>query len=104
VDITDPPPQKRGRGSTSKWKEIVSTLKTQYPGQFGLVGSYSNGVATQIRQGKYSAFLPEDADFLTSSRIDYMQRHWEITTRRKGQSSDIYIKWLGSDCTCWYCT
>ena len=103
MDITDPPPPKRGRGSTSKWKEITHRLKTEYPGQFALVGSYSNGVATQIRQGKYSAFLPEDVD-LTNSRTDYMQRHWEITTRRKGQSSDIYIKWIGEGCTCWYCT
>jgi len=103
VDITDPPPPKRGRGSTSKWKEITRILKTKYPGQFALVGSYSNGVATQIRQGKYAAFVPDGME-LTASRIDYMQRHWEITTRRKGQSSDIYIKWIGGDCTCGYCT
>ena len=25
MDITDPPPPKRGRGSTSKWKEITNT-------------------------------------------------------------------------------
>lgn len=104
MEIEQPPPIKRGRGATSRWKEIVNTLKTEYPGQFAKVGSYSNGVATQIRQGKYSAFLPDDAEFLNASRIDYMQRHWEITTRRKGQASDIYVKWIGGDCTCWYCT
>jgi hypothetical protein len=105
VDITDPPPQKRGRGSTSKWKEIVHTLKTEYPGQFAKVGSYSNGVATQIRQGKYAAFVPENYDLLEllAERKHYIDTHWEITTRRKGQASDIYIKWLGKDCSCRYC-
>ena len=103
MEIAQPPPIKRGRGPTSRWKEIVTTLKTQYPGQFAKVGSYSNGVATQIRQGKYAAFVPDDVE-LTTSRADYIKRHWEITTRRKGQSSDIYIKWLGQDCDCWYCT
>jgi hypothetical protein len=102
MEIVDPPPITRGRGPTSRWTEIVKTLKTQHPGEYAKVGSYSSGVATQIRNGQYSAFIPDDI-MLSASRIDYMQRHWDITTRKIGKATDIYIKWVGGNCNCRYC-
>ena len=61
-----------------------------------MVGNFSPGVATHIRRGLYKAFLGgwvgSEGDVTA-----YMQRHWEITTRKTdvGSRNDIYIRWIG---------
>lgn len=87
------PPTKAIQERSDKWKEIVWELRHNR-GNWGLVGNYSPGVATQIRRGKYKAFIAEDA--IESAEV-YMRNHWEITTRKtnNGNRNDIYIKWIG---------
>ena len=100
MEIIDPPPCNGGRQPTAHWIEVVKTLKEQYPDRYGKVGNYSNGVGTQIRQGRYPAFIPADV----SDKADYMDRHWRVTTRRTSDGrNDLYIKWIGSNCVCRYC-
>lgn len=98
MEIVDPPG--RGlRGPSVRWLTIVDTLKNKHPGEYGLVGQFSNGVATQIRKGIYPAFIPESVPRSEPLRSDYMTRHWDITTRKR----DLYIKWVGDGCTCRFC-
>lgn len=100
MEITEPPPKRGSSGSRQHWVKVVDTLRTEYPGRFGKVGNYSNGVSTQIRKGLYAAFIPQDV----TDRSGYMDRHWEVTTRRAGEGrNDVYIKWTGDGCTCRYC-
>ena len=90
VEFIDPPKDTK----KTKWNDIVSTLK-ENQGEWALVGNYSPGVAAQIRQGSYKAFLGgwvgSEGDVAA-----YMQRHWELTTRKteKGRT-DLYVRWLG---------
>lgn len=93
MKIVDPPDSRVGRGPSEKWLNIAATLKNDYPGKFGLVGKYSNGVSSQIRKGMYSAFLPPGFTTDPGSRADYMAYNWVVTSRK----GDIYIKWVGVD-------
>jgi hypothetical protein len=93
MEIVDPPESRPGRGPSDKWLNIAATLKNDYPGQFGLVGRYSNGVGGLIRKGSYPAFLPPGFTKDPGARADYMAYNWVVTSRK----GDIYIKWVGVD-------
>lgn len=94
MEFVTPPPERRGQRS-HKWREIVAALK-EHPQEWALIGNFSPGVATQIRRGKYPAFVegwegsPEQIQL-------YMNRHWEVTTRKtdSGKRNDLYLRWLG---------
>lgn len=94
MEFIDPPKEARGERS-KRWQDIVVTLK-ENKGEWALVGNFSPGVATHIRRGQYKAFLQgwvgNEGDLAA-----YMQRHWEVTTRKTdtGSRNDIYIRWLG---------
>jgi hypothetical protein len=91
MDFVTPPKEMRGERS-KRWVEIVDTLRANV-GEWGLVGNYSPGIATHIRRGSYPAFLPDD---LSIDKQVYMSQHWEITTRKNGESrQDVYVRWLG---------
>lgn len=94
MEFVDPPPEVKGQRS-ERWREIVRTLKEKQ-GQWALVGNFSPGVATHIRRGHYKAFL-EGWEGDANQLAGYMQRHWEITTRKtdEGNRNDVYIRWLG---------
>lgn len=99
MQIGEPPESKRK--PSANWIKKVNTLKTEYPGQYGLVGNYSVGVATHIRQGDYPAFLPDKP---VEDKARYVQRHWEVTTRRTPDGrNDVYVKWIGAGCECEDC-
>ena len=94
MEFVDPPLEARGERS-KRWKEIVATLK-ENKGEWAMVGNFSPGVATHIRRGLYKAFL----EGWVGSEGDvaaYMQRNWEVTTRKTetGSRNDIYIRWIG---------
>lgn len=103
MQIGNPPESKR-KPSTD-WLKKVKTLQTEYPGEYGLVGNYSVGVATHIRQGDYPAFLPESlrgAD--QDEREQYVRSHWDVTTRRTPDGrNDVYIAWIAAECKCGAC-
>jgi hypothetical protein len=100
--FSEPPEVTRKRPPTLKWTAIAESLK-ENPGKYGLVGNFSLGVGSHIRKGKYASLVPleiRDAD----ERADYMERHWNVTTRRSGiDRADIYIVWIGEDCGCESC-
>lgn len=101
MQIGDPPESKRK--PSADWVRKVNILKTQHPGEYGMVGNYSVGVATHIRNGDYPAFLP-DTPLDEEDREKYVRTHWDITTRRTPNGrNDVYIKWLGKDCSCRVC-
>ena len=92
------PPAERRRQRSPHWEEAVKELKSK-PGEWGMVGVYSPGIATHLRKGKYPSFIPEGMyadDPLAAER--YMKQHWEITTRRinEGRRNEVYIRWVGS--------
>jgi hypothetical protein len=103
MQIGNPPESKR-KPSTD-WVKRVKTLKTEYPGEYGLVGNYSVGVATHIRQGDYPAFLPESLRGTDQeAREAYVRSHWDITTRRTSDGrNDVYVAWVGKNCDCEAC-
>ena len=94
MEFIDPPKEVRGERS-KRWQEIIATLK-ENTGEWANVGNFSPGVATHIRRGQYKAFL-EGWEGDEHQVTAYMQRHWEITTRKtnEGSRNDIYIRWLG---------
>lgn len=99
MQIGDPPESKRK--PSADWVKKVKMLKDEYPGQYGLVGNYSVGVATHIRDGDYPAFLP---DTPVADKAGYVRSHWDVTTRRTPDGrNDVYIKWVGADCECEVC-
>lgn len=91
MEFTDPPAETRGERS-AHWIGVVEQLKAN-PGQWALVGNYSPGVATQIRRGKYRAFVPQDVD----APEVYMSHNWEVTTRKtdNGNRNNVFIRWVG---------
>ena len=100
MQIGNPPESKRK--PSADWIKKVTTLKEQYPGQFGLVGNYSVGVATHIRDGDYPAFLPDKP---VEDKAEYVRSHWDVTTRRTPDGrNDVYVRWVGADCKCKVCS
>lgn len=99
MEFVSPPPEKKGQRS-ERWREIVQTLKSN-KGEWALVGNFSPGVATHIRNGEYRAFL-DDFEGTPEQAALYMKRHWEVTTRKTDGSvegdrkrNDVYIRYLG---------
>ena len=70
----DPLPKRRGP-RTSKWPNIVTELHEIAP-EWGFIGEFSPGVATQIKNGLYPAFIPTG---FTGDRKKYMDDHYEVT-------------------------
>lgn len=100
MQIGDPPESKRK--PSDHWVNVVRKLKTEYPGEYGMVGNYSVGVATHIRDGDYPAFLPAAP---VDDKRSYVRTHWDVTTRRTPDGrNDVYIKWIGAGCTCGACS
>lgn len=95
MEFIEPPPSKKGAMS-DRWINVVAELKTKKD-QWALVGNYSPGVATHLRRGKYPAFMGDFSNFDPAQAALYMQRHWEITTRKthNGDRNDVYIRWVG---------
>lgn len=93
MEFVEPPKESRGERS-QRWRDIVYAL-TDNAGQWAKVGNFSPGVATNIRRAKYSAFYPPGHP----APMDYMDSHWEITTRKtdNGSRNDIYIRYVGND-------
>lgn len=75
VHVEEPPPS-RQHHSDIPWTEIVATIN-EAAGRFHLIGEFSPGVATHIRQGRYKAFIPDGTDDPQA----YMAREYEVTTR-----------------------
>ncbi len=99
MQIVEPPESKK-RGPSTHWTDVATRLKDEYPGQYGLVGNYSVGVATHIRNGHYPAFVKPG----TIDKKAYVERHWDVTTRRTSDGrNDVYIKWVGQGCSCRDC-
>lgn len=91
------PPAERRRQRSAHWETAVAELKNN-PGEWGMVGVYSPGVASHLRKGKYPSFLPDGtSDPMEAER--YMREHWEITTRRinEGRRNEVYIRWVGGE-------
>lgn len=90
VSIEDPPPSKQ---RDFPWPEIVATIN-KAKGKFHLIGEFSPGVATHIRQGRYKAFIPDGTDDPQA----YMGREYEVTTRNVpgdgGKRVVLYIRRL----------
>lgn len=90
MDFVEPPPLKK-RGNSQHWMNVVNELKAN-PGKWGLVGNYSVGVSTHIKNGRYPSFYPPGTD----DPAAYVQAHWEVTTRSTGGSRvDVYVRWVG---------
>ena len=88
------PPEPKQRRSNEHWRNVVKELKAS-PEQWGLVGNYSIGVATHIRNGRYPAFLDGWQGSPEQTAL-YMARHWEVTTRKTPDGrNDLYIRWIG---------
>lgn len=88
------------------WVGVAQQLKDN-PGKAGKTGPYSVGVANNIRQGKYVAFLPEllRKQPVGQERYEYMQSHWEVTTRKadRRERQYVYVTWTGEGCQCRWC-
>lgn len=93
------PPAERRRNRSPHWEEAAKNLK-ENPGEWGMVGVYSPGMASHIRKGRYPSFLPEGMSYTEDpiATEQYMKQHWEVTTRRinEGRRNEVYIRWVGS--------
>ena len=86
------PPSARNHGKVN-WEEAVRLMR-QAPREWHLIGDFSPGVATHIRNGLYKAFLYAE----TADPAAFMRKHWEIAARVKvrGQKRvNLYGRWLG---------
>ena len=90
MEFKEPPPLKR-QGSKEHWINTVKELKDN-PQQWGLVGNYSIGVSTHIKNGRYPAFFPAGEQEPT----EYLKKHGEVTTRSTSPSRvDVFVRWIG---------
>lgn len=92
MEFKEPPPLKK-QGSKEHWINTVQELKTN-PNQWGLVGTYSVGVSTHIKNGRYPAFFPAGED----NPVEYIKKHWQVTTRSSATEPnrvDVFVRWLG---------
>ena len=97
------PPEPRRKALSEHWITVVKTAKelTDRPEDFVKVGPYSVGVATNIRNGLYPAFLPTKK---IEDKASYMADHWVITTRKCSPTkTHIYVRWIGDGCKCEVC-
>jgi len=99
MEFKDPPTAFRPRRRpTEKWDKIRDEL-VKNPNQWGLIGNFSLGVGTHIRQGRYGSLIPQSVS-TDEGRAEYMKKHWEVATRRTGTTNDVYIRWIGEGCDC----
>ncbi len=94
MEFVDPPVYER-KARSDHWLHVVAELKG-HKGEWAKVGNYSPGVATNIRRGKYPAFLGGwEGD--TDQLMLFMGRHWEVRTSKTngGNKNDVYVRWLG---------
>lgn len=97
------PPKRRHRQRSEHWDAIAQELRDN-PNEWGRVwnpddtvdppGTYSPGVATHLRHGKYPSFIPTDLDNAQEKRR-YMNDNWEVTTRKSKDRCEIYIRYVG---------
>jgi hypothetical protein len=71
------PPSNKGKTRSAHWVNVVKELN-ENPDQWALTGSYSVGVSTHIKDGRYPAFFPLGC----ADPIGYVSDNYEITTRR----------------------
>jgi antirestriction protein ArdC len=99
ISKESPPPSKQFRG-TFDWQAAVSEMKAS-PQEFYRLGKFSPGIAHFIRTGEYKAFLDDTVDVTDlAAREEYMDAHWEVTTRSHGAGRNpnqvtLYVRWLG---------
>lgn len=102
MEICTPPEPKR-KALSEYWLNVVATAKGIEGEEFVKVGPYSVGVATNIRNGFYPAFLPK-AGLDDEQKKTYMSDHWVITTRKCSPTKNhIFIRWMGDGCGCGLC-
>jgi hypothetical protein len=95
ITVGPPPPDGRYGAKDEKWIEVVRIVNEK-PGTWALAGEFSPGIAGQIRNGDYPAFIPEGYDGDTKA---YMEAHYEITTRKAPNAdgrrrSALYVRRL----------
>jgi bifunctional pyridoxal-dependent enzyme with beta-cystathionase and maltose regulon repressor activities len=90
MEFTEPQGRYKSR---AEWVEKVKILKENTGKWAKVIEDCSPGVATSIRDGKYTAFI--DVNDPTPRKVQ-MQTRWEVTTKRTSRSkNDIYMRWLG---------
>lgn len=104
MEFEEPPPRENAP-NREYWVDVATTLKGN-PGKAGKTGPHSIGVATNIRLGKYVAFLaPGIPKAQHDQRAQYMKDHWAVTTRHAGTRDRqyVYVTWTGEGCVCRWC-
>lgn len=91
------------------WTDVVAEAKA-HPGQVGVVGVFSPGVAFWIRNGNYEYFLPNHP---VANKQAFMKRHWDVSvsdTRWVPNGNggvkkvcDLLIMFVGASCICDEC-
>lgn len=101
VDFRPPPPSKPGIVGKVDWPAVIAALKERQ-GDYGFVGTFSSGLASHIRTGRYAVFLPGEASgWLDEEKRRWMADHWSVETRAVGKNAtggylfDVFVKWLG---------
>lgn len=84
VAVRDIPPDGRYGPKSAHWVKATA-LATENIGRPVFVGTYSPGVAVQIRRGAFPAFLPPGFD---GDRAAYMEANWLIETRNDKETKD----------------
>lgn len=94
MDFVEAPPERQRRPISQHWVEIVAKLH-ENPRQWALVGTYSPGIATAIRRGRYPAFTLNKPEGIEDEV--WIEQNYEITTRKceDGSRNDIYIRYIG---------
>lgn len=92
AEFKEPPTSLRA-SKTSRWRAIVDELRA-HPNEWALVAHGSPAIGSQIKAGKYSAFI-DKAD--RRSVEVQMRMDWEVTTRRTPdrKHADIYVRYIG---------
>lgn len=91
VEFTDPPITKV-QASRQHWESVAAALKDS-PDQWGKVGTFSPGIATAIRRGKYRAFLEGRGDIDPQA---WMRMHWVVRTSKADSRmrDHVFMKWI----------
>lgn len=94
MEFDDSPPLGFRQQRAAFWRNAVKELQAM-PGQWGKVGEYSPGIATQLRKGKYSYFLDGKPESMEPET--WMRSRWDIHAKKlPGQRRDeVWIRWNG---------
>ncbi len=82
LEKSDPPVT--GKKSNVFWRETAAFLRDN-PSEWYVIGEWSAGVASQIRRGAYTAFIPEDIS--KEKRAEYMKYSWEFHSQMTGDKN-----------------